>query len=221
MVHRRVAASDPIRVAIVEDDTLLREGLQTMIDQADGFCCAGAFASAEHAFREMTGCQPDVLLLDIRLPGMAGSEAVVLFRQAHPSLAILMLTVYSDRPRVFTSLCNGANGYLLKSTPPDRLLEAIRSAHSGGSPISPEIAREIVELFQRTGPPLPPARPLSAQEVQLLTLLAEGHSYDASSRQMNVSINTVRNYIRSIYEKLHVHSKSAAVSKAMRQGLIG
>jgi DNA-binding NarL/FixJ family response regulator len=136
-------------------------------------------------------------------------------------MAILMLTVFSDRSKVFASICNGASGYLLKSTPPSQLFEGIRAAHAGGSPISPEIAREIVDLFQKMGPPQPPALPLTGQEQQLLWLLSQGHSYEASARQMNISVNTVRNYIRSVYEKLHVHSRSAAVSAALRQGLIG
>ena len=136
-------------------------------------------------------------------------------------MAILMLTVFSDRSKVFASICNGASGYLLKSTPPSQLFEAIRVVHAGGSPISPEIARQIVDLFQKMGPPQLPALPLTGQEQHLLWLLSQGHSYEASARQMNISVNTVRNYIRSVYEKLHVHSRSAAVSAALRQGLIG
>jgi DNA-binding NarL/FixJ family response regulator len=152
---------------------------------------------------------------------MAGWEAVSVFRQAHPAMAILMLTVFSERSIVFASICSGACGYLLKSTPPSQLVDAIRAAHTGGSPISPEVAREIVHLFQKTGPPQPPALPLTGQEQRLLSLLSQGHSYESSARQMNVSVNTVRNYVRSVYDKLHVHSKSAAVNAALRQGLIG
>src|SRR5262249_36570100 len=132
----------------------------------------------------------------------------------------LMLTVFSDRANVFSSICSGANGYLLKSTPPDKLLDAIRAARAGGSPLSPEIARQIVSLFQKTGPPQRPAQALTPSEARLLALLAEGYSYESAGAQMEITINTVRNYVRSIYEKLHVHSKSEAVSKALRQGLI-
>jgi DNA-binding NarL/FixJ family response regulator len=134
-------------------------------------------------------------------------------------MRILMLTVFSERDRLFTSICNGAHGYLLKSTPPARLLDAVRAARDGGSPFSPEIARHIVSLFQKTGPVS--AAVLTAQEQRLLSLLAEGYSYQSAGDRMNVSVNTVRNYIRSVYEKLHVHSKSEAVSKALRHGLIG
>lgn len=207
-------------MAIVDDDVALRNGLGRMIDAVEGLCCAAKFVSAEQALEALPTCRPDVLLLDIGLPGIAGSDAVIAFRQARPSMAILMLTVYSDRPKIFASICNGANGYLLKSTAPEQVFEAIRAAHSGGSPLSPEIARDIVALFQKIGPSQPSDAPLTAQEQQLLWLLSEGHSYEASARRMNVSINTVRNYIRSIYEKLHVHTKSAAVKAAIRQGLI-
>ena len=211
---------EPIRVAIVDDDALLRDALRRMIDEAPGFCCQHAFDSAEGALSAMTKGSTNVLLLDIGLPGIAGSEAVPLFRQADPAVAILMLTVFSERSHVFASVCNGASGYLLKSAPREQILEAIRAAHAGGSPISPEIAAEIVKLFQRIGPTAAPTAPLTRQEQQLLTLLSRGHSYEASARIMNVSVNTVRNYVRSVYDKLQVHSKSAAVSAALRRGLI-
>jgi len=221
MLNRALPGADPIRVAIVEDDALLRDGLSRMVAEAEGLSCRGMFSSAEEALAALKDCPSDVLLLDIGLPGMAGSDAVSVFRQAYPKMAILMLTVYSDRPRVFASICNGASGYLLKSTPPSQLFEAIRAAHAGGSPISPEIAREIVDLFQKMGPPQAPTLPLTSQEQQLLWLLSQGHSYEASARKMNISVNTVRNYVRSVYEKLHVHSRSGAVSAALRQGLLG
>ena len=141
----------------MDDDVALRDGLRRMIDDVEGLRCVGTFVSAEEALAALPNCRPDVLLLDIGLPGMAGSEAVIAFRQVLPSMAILMLTVYSDRPKVFASICNGANGYLLKSTAPSQVFEAIRAAHSGGSPLSPEIARDIVSLFQLIGPAPPSA----------------------------------------------------------------
>jgi DNA-binding NarL/FixJ family response regulator len=121
---------------------------------------------------------------------------------------------------VFESICNGACGYLLKTTPPSKVVEALRDAHAGGSPISPEIARKVVTLFQRTRPPELETARLTAQEQRLLKLLAEGASYQAAASRLEVSVNTVRNYVRSVYEKLHVHSKSEAVGKAIRSGLI-
>jgi DNA-binding NarL/FixJ family response regulator len=196
------------------------EGLREIIGGAPGFICSGAFGSVEEAVPVLRESGPDVLLLDIQLPGMAGDEAVKLLGKVCPATEILMLTVFSDRLRVFTAICNGADGYLLKSTPPDRLLESIRTARSGGSPISPEIARQIVDLFQRTGGQTSPTEPLRTQEIQLLSLLADGYSYSSAAAHMRVSVNTVRNYVRSVYDKLHVHSKSEAVGRALRDGLI-
>ena len=212
--------SNPIRVVIVEDDNGLRMGLSRIINAAPGFVCPAAFRSAEDALAGLASLPCDVLLMDIQLPGMLGSDAVRSFRDEWPELKILMLTVFRDEQKVFASICNGADGYLLKTMPPAQLLEAIAAARDGGAPLSPEIARHIVDLFQRTGPPQAPAQPLTAQERKLLSLLAEGYGYGTAAEQMDVSINTVRNYIRSVYEKLHVHSKSEAVSTALRQGLI-
>jgi DNA-binding NarL/FixJ family response regulator len=206
-----------IRVAIIDDDRALLDSLSRIIDASDGFRCAGAFSSVEEALPALRTAAADVLLLDIQLPGVQGDQAIQSLRDASPATRILMLTVYSDRDRLFISICNGAHGYLLKSTPPEKLLDAIRAARDGGSPFSPEIARHIVSLFQKTGP----SAELTNQEHRLLTWLAEGYSYQAAADKMHVSVNTVRNYIRAIYEKLHVHSKSEAVSKAIRQGLIG
>jgi DNA-binding NarL/FixJ family response regulator len=163
---------------------------------------------------------PEVLLLDIDLPGMLGSEGVREFRQRFPSLQIVMLTVYAEQDRVFESICNGACGYLLKETPPAKLLESIREAHHGGAPMSPEIARKVVQLFQKTGPPEKFDEHLTAQEKRVLEMLMQGHSYQRAADQLNISLNTVRDYIRSIYDKLHVHSKSEAVAKALRNHLI-
>src|SRR5262245_35875777 len=213
--------ADPIRVAIIDDDRALLVGLSRIIGAADGFQCAGTFTCVQQAERELARISPDVLLLDIELPGVPGDQAVELLHRKSPAMQILMLTVFSDRAKVFASICNGARGYLLKSTPPAKLLDAIRAAHDGGSPISPEIARHIVGLFQKTGPPQLPAEALTTQEQRLLSLIAEGYSYQSAADKMNISVNTVRNYIRSIYDKLHVHSKSEAVSRALRQGLIG
>jgi DNA-binding NarL/FixJ family response regulator len=209
-----------IAVAVIDDDRTLLSSLRLIVDAAEGFRCAGAFASVEEALPHLRSINADVLLLDIQLPGMAGDEALGSIRALCPDMRILMLTVFSDRERLFTSICNGAHGYLLKSTSPQRLLDAIAAARDGGSPFSPEIARHIVSLFQKTGQPVQDAA-LTAQEQRLLALLTEGYSYQSAADRMNVSVNTVRNYIRSIYEKLHVHSKSEAVSKALRQGIIG
>ncbi len=215
--------NETIRVAIVEDDRSLREGLGLLINATPGYNCQHSYGSVEDALRDIRDGEPsmpDILLLDIHLPGMLGSDGVKLFREKFPTMQVLMLTVYAEQDKIFESICNGACGYLLKKTPPAKLLEAIREAHEGGAPMSPEIARKVVMLFQNTRQPEKIEEQLTQQEVKLLQLLADGHSYQSAAGQLNISINTVRNYIRSIYDKLHVHSKNEAVSKALRSGII-
>lgn len=209
-----------LRVAIVDDDTRLRDALATLIGQSPGLACAGQFGSVEQAMRGLAGAAADVLLLDVNMPRESGAEGVRRIRAAYPGLAVLMLTAFSDEARVFESICNGAVGYLLKTITPARLVMAIEDAAADGSPMSPEIARKVVALFQRTGAAGVDNATLTPQEVRLLALLARGCTYQAAADDMHVSVNTVRNYVRSIYEKLHVHSKSEAVAKAFRQGLI-
>src|SRR5262245_12026429 len=213
-------ASETIRVGIVEDDWSTREGLSVLINTATGYRCVGKFGSVEEAMRGMKAEVPDVLLLDIHLPGVPGSEGVRYLRERYPTIQILMLTVYEEEEQIFESICNGACGYLLKRTPATRLLQAISDACEGGSPMSPEIARKVVMVFQQAGRPEKFDQKLTAKETKMLDLLDEGHSYNSSSKCLNNSVNTVRNYIRRIYEKLHVHTKSEAVSKALRNRLI-
>lgn len=178
----------------------------------------GAYRSLEECLREIAAADPHVVLLDIHLPGRLGSEGVPDILARCPRAAVLMLSVFDGQERVFESICNGACGYLLKKTPPARLIEAIREVHEGGAPMSPEIARRVIRALGNS-PPVPP-RTLSPQETRLLALLAEGHSYLAAGERLGISINTVRNHIRSIYEKLHVHSRSEAIAKGLRGKLI-
>jgi DNA-binding NarL/FixJ family response regulator len=209
-----------LRVAIVDDDARLREALATLIGQNPTTQCAAQFGSVEQAMRGLAAASVDVLLLDVNMPRESGAEGVRRIREAHPGVAVLMLTAFSDEARIFESICNGAVGYLLKTITPARLVMAIEDAAAGGSPMSPEVARKVVALFQRTGPPGSDHATLTPQEARLLSLLARGCTYQAAADDLHVSVNTVRNYVRSIYEKLHVHSKSEAVAKAFRQGLI-
>jgi DNA-binding NarL/FixJ family response regulator len=210
----------PLRVAIVDDDGAMRATLAALIEQATTLSCVGQYASVEQAMRGLAAAPTDVLLLDINMPRESGADGVKRLRGAYPNMAVLMLTAFSDDVRVFKSICNGAVGYLLKSITPERLVMAIEDAAGGGSPMSPEIARKVVMLFQRTGTPISVDAALTPSEVRLLSLMARGYTYQAAGDEMSVSVNTIRNYVRSIYEKLHVHSKGEAVAKAFRQGLI-
>ncbi|MEQ1757231.1 MAG: response regulator transcription factor [Vicinamibacterales bacterium] len=209
-----------LRVALVEDDRTTRDGLAMLINDAPGYTAVGQYASVEAALAGLRSGEADVMLLDVHLPGISGPEGVLLFRERFPGTAVLMLTVYAGEDKVFESICNGAVGYLLKKTPPAKLLEAIREAATGGAPMSPEVARKVVELFRRMPVREPVEEPLTAQETRLLQLLADGHSYQAAASRLDISVNTVRSYVRTVYEKLHVHTKSEAVSKAIRRGMI-
>ncbi len=214
--------TETLRIAIVEDDAGFRRGLETLINFTPGYSCVGTFYSVENALHLMGADTADVLLVDINLQGgMPGSEGVKLLREKSPATQVLMLTSLAEEEKVFQSICNGACGYMLKKSRPDELLKAIREAHDGGAPMSPEIARKVITHFQRFQPPEELDGDLTPQEIRLLQLLSDGFSYQKSGEQMNISINTVRNYIRSIYEKLHVNTKSEAVGKALRHRLIG
>jgi DNA-binding NarL/FixJ family response regulator len=209
-----------IGVAIIEDQRDIREGLGILIGGTSGYRVTGSFGSMEEALANIGEGVPDVALVDIGLPGMSGIEGTRRLREQHPKLLVMMLTVYGDDERIFEAMCAGARGYLLKKTPPARLLESLREVVTGGAPMSPEVARKVVQLFQKFHPPESADYHLSATEMRLLKLLAEGHHYKTAAADMQISINTVSYHMRSIYQKLHVHSKSEAVAKALRDRLI-
>ena len=208
------------KVAVIEDQRDIREGLATLINGTGGFRITGAFASIEQALPWVAKDPPDILLLDIGLPGMSGIEGIPLLLERSPQSLILVLSVYDDDERIFSALCAGASGYLLKNTAPVRLLESLREAASGGSPMSPEVARRVVLLFRKFSPPEQADYDLTPHESRLLRLLAEGHSYRGAAAKLGLSVNTIAFHMKRIYEKLHVHSKSQAVAKAFRQGLV-
>lgn len=212
--------SGDIAVAVVEDQRLLREGLASLIGGTPGFRVAGAWGSMEEAIPGIERAAPDVVLADIGLPGMSGIEGVRRIRESTPSAQILMLTVYSDNDHIFEAICAGASGYLLKDTPPARLLDALRELRAGGAPMTPEVALKTVTMFRKIAPPRDPSHRLSPREMGVLELFSEGHSYKTAAAALDVSIDTVRFHVRHIYEKLHVHSKSEAVREALRRGLV-
>ena len=206
-------------VAIIEDQRTLRDSFAVLIDGTDGFRCAGAFRSMEDALRAIPANVPDVALVDIALPGMNGIEGVRILKERYPAMTLLMLTVYDEDERVFDALCAGASGYLLKKTPPARLLESITEAAGGGAPMSPEIARKVVALFRDIRPPRQADHDLTPHELRLLKLLVDGHSYKTAAAELRVTYNTICFHIKNIYSKLQVHSKSEAVTKALRHRL--
>jgi len=212
--------SPEIKVAIVEDMRDVREGLALLINGTSGFRCVGRFRSMEEAAANIAREMPDVVLTDIGLPGMDGIEGIRLLRQHHNALPFIALTVYDDDDRIFDALCAGACGYLLKNTQPARLLEALREVAAGGAPMSPEVAKRVIHLFQQFAPPKTSPCHLTPQEKELLKLLVAGHSYKSASIEMKISYHTVSFHLRNIYEKLQVHSKTEAVSKALREKLV-
>lgn len=209
-----------IKVFIIEDQRDIREGLGILIGGTPGYRVVGSFGSMEEALPNIGRADPDVTLVDIGLPGLSGIEGIRRLRERNPKLLVLVLTVYGDDERIFEAICAGACGYLLKKTPPARLLESIREVVEGGSPMSPEVARRVVQLFQKFHPPESADYRLSPTEIRLLRLLAEGHHYKTAAAEMQISINTVSYHMRSIYQKLQVHSKSEAVARALRYRLI-
>jgi DNA-binding NarL/FixJ family response regulator len=212
-------AAATLKVLIVEDDRRMRESLRALIDGTPGYRCLEAVGSVEQALSWRITDLPDVILLDIHLPGIPGSQGVRQIRERFPNAAPIILTAFDDDELVFEALCNGAQGYLLKKTPPARLLDHIAEAQTGGSPMSAGIARKVVGRLQRGSSP-PPHATLAPQETKLLALLSRGRSYQAAAAEMDISINTVRNYVRGIYAKLEVHSKAEAVSRGLRSGLV-
>lgn len=209
-----------LKIAIVEDQPTIREGLRILIDSTEGYRCTAGFGSMEKALEEI-GCDiPDVALVDIGLPRMSGIEGIRLLKQRYPNLLVVMLTVYGDDKRIFDAMCAGACGYLLKKTPPARLLESLKEVAGGGAPMSPEVARRVVALFHEIRPPEDADYHLTPHEIRVLKLLVDGYTYKTASELLHVSVNTIRFHMRSIFDKLHVHSRSDAVAKALRNRIV-
>ena len=208
-----------IKIAIVEDVREIREGLARLINTTSGHRCTGVYASMEEALEKIPNNLPDLVLSDIGLPGIDGISGITILKERYPELLILMLTVYDDNERIFDALCAGACGYLLKKTPWEKVVEALKEAVEGGSPMSPEVARRVISLFREIKPPKEASYELTPHEVRLLRMLVEGHSYKTAAAELHVSVNTIKFHLRHIYDKLQVHTKSEAVAKALRHGL--
>ncbi len=207
-----------IRAAIVEDNDDFREGLHQLLQSTEGFRCVGSYDSVEDAMKNLP--KADIVLMDIGLPGMSGIEGARAVKKKYPDTQVIMLTVFDDDKNIYNAIAAGANGYLLKTTAPAKLLLGIEEAATGGMPMTPIIARQVVEMFKKHIPPKQEVHSLTERELELLRLLIEGMNYNMIAGKLFISLDTVRNHIRHIYEKLHVHSKSQAVAKALKQNIV-
>ncbi|HTB32467.1 MAG TPA: response regulator transcription factor [Bacteroidia bacterium] len=202
-----------IKVAIVEDVKEIREGLQWLINGHEGFSCTDTFENAEDALQKLPQLLPDVILMDINLPGINGVEAVKKLKSEYPSMQFIMSTVYEDDENIFESLKAGAAGYLLKKTSPDKIIDAIEEVYAGGSPMSIQIARKVIDSFHGKPDKLETNYDLTPKEKEVLKLLSKGLLYKEVANSLNISIDTVRSHVRHIYEKLHVQSRTEALNK--------
>lgn len=209
-----------IKVLIYEDNPQLREGLSMLIDGSDGFEVLSAFKHCGNVVEEVTAFQPDVVLMDIDMPLVNGIEGLKKIREVNTDVKILMLTVFDDNKNVFEAIRSGANGYILKKTPPGKLLEYIEEAASGGAPMTASIATQVLKMFSDIHNQTNDTYNLSDREKQVLQLLVNGYSYKMIAADMYIAIDTVRSHIKKIYEKLHVNSKSEAVAKAFKDKLV-
>lgn len=210
-----------IRVTIFEDNSSLRQSLFQLIDGSDGFKCVGAFPDCQDLLKNIEDTKPDVVLMDIEMPGIKGIEAVSILKEKYPGLKILMQTIFEDNEKIFNSILAGASGYILKNTSPSRFLDFIKETYEGGAPMSPSVATKVMKMVVEQSPSAKPANfNLSEREKEILSCLVKGMSYKLIADACFISIDTVRGHIRNIYEKLHVHSKGEAVATAIKSKIV-
>ena len=210
-----------IKVVIFEDNTNLRRGLTTLINGSNGFECIGAYGNCDNVIKNISETNPDVVLMDIEMPGMNGIDAVKLLKKQFPEIKVLMETIFEDDEKVFYSICNGAEGYILKNTPPTQILEAIREIYEGGAPMTPSIASKVLAMFKtRTSFEKDESFDLTEREMEILKYLTEGMSYRLIAENCFISIDTVSTHVKNIYKKLQVHSKTEAVAKAIKKNIV-
>ena len=210
-----------IKVTIFEDNRNLREGLFQLIDGSDGFRCVGAFANCDRLIQNIKESKPDVVLMDIEMPGISGIEAIKILKENFPEVKVLMETIFEDNDKIFDSICNGAEGYILKNTPPVLILSAIKEIYEGGAPMTPSVASKVLKMFKKNSSPyLKEPIDLTEREKEILKSLVEGMSYKMIAATCFISIDTVSGHIKNIYKKLQVHSKSEAVVKAIKGRIV-
>ncbi len=208
----------PVKVLLFEDNNKLRESLAYLIDNADGFAVAGDYSNCNDAFNITKDIKPDVVLMDIDMPGQSGIQGVTLVKEANPATAVIMYTVFEDDDKLFQCLCAGANGYLLKKTPPGKLFDAIHDVMNGGAPMSPNIARKVLATFQRGKQPN--EYNLSPREIEVLELLTKGYSIKMITSELGMAFDTGRSHLKNIYQKLHVNCGKEAIAKALRERIL-
>ncbi len=209
-----------IKLLIYEDNPRLREGLTMLIDGSEGFSVLSAFKNCTNVAREIKTFRPDVVLMDIDMPGVNGLEGLKIIRQTDDQVKVLMLTVFDDQQNIFEALKCGANGYILKKTPPAKLLEYIQEASTGGAPMTSSVAAQVLMMFSKLQPSVENDYNLTDREKEVLQWLVNGYSYKMIASEMFIAMDTVRSHIKKIYEKLHVNSKSEAVAKAFRDKIV-
>jgi DNA-binding NarL/FixJ family response regulator len=217
MSYSENSQQETIRIAVVEDDKTVREGLQMLLNGSPGFSCVATYGNGEDAVAGLPAVKPDVALMDINLPGISGIECILALKEQKIPIQFIMLTVFEDSDDIFHSLSAGASGYLLKQTPPAKLLEAIQDVYRGGSPMSGEIARKVVQSFQHPLPDYAAANGLTKREDEILSYLVKGYFYKEIAGELFISVETVRTHIRNIYEKLQVRTRSEAILKYLNK----
>ena len=213
-----------IRVAIFEDNTLVREGMQAILNGTPGYSCCSAYADANHVEQKIRSSTPDVVMMDIEMPGLTGIEATYIIHEHFPGTKVLIQTVFNDSDKIFNALCAGASGYILKNEPPSKQIEAIHEVFNGGAPMSPSIAKKVMQFFLQKNVILVSPETidyqLSEREKEILSLMAHGHNYRSIADKAFISYETVRTHVKKIYRKLHVASRAEAILKAQQQGLV-
>jgi DNA-binding NarL/FixJ family response regulator len=220
MPQKNKTKDSPTRVVVIEDERELRNGLQVLLNMSPDFECVKSFGSMEEALRTVDSLQFDLVVTDIGLPRMDGIEGTQILHEKFPEMPIIVFTVHEEDDKIFQALCAGARGYLLKNTPPNRIIEALNEVAEGGAPMSPDVALRVVKLFRTFSPPEKSDYRLTEQETKILKLLIDGHHYKTAAFELGISKATVAFHLKNIYQKLQVHSKTEAVAKALKENLV-